>query len=123
MKPHRTAGAGGPVGWIKVLGLILDRAAGEVSADQEKMLSLAQRNVEGFTRLMSDLLDLSKVEAGKLILNPSPHDLGEIASDERMREAERLGAVGFFQKAADFFAAARLIARALHDFKPHKAVS
>ncbi|MBI3606717.1 MAG: response regulator [Nitrospirae bacterium] len=45
------------------------------------------------------------------------------ASDERMGEAEQLGAVGFFQKAADFSVAARLIDRALHDLKQRKAAS
>lgn len=35
------------------------------------------------------------------------------ASEERMQEAQSLGAVGFFPKAADFSQAATLIARAL----------
>jgi PAS domain S-box-containing protein len=71
-----------PLASVKqAITLVLDKAAGEVTAEQEKMLSLAQRNVERLTRLINDILDLSKIEAEKMVLNRSSHDLGEIVEE------------------------------------------
>jgi PAS domain S-box-containing protein len=71
-----------PLASVKqAITLVLDKAAGEVTAEQEKMLSLAQRNVERLTRLINDILDLSKIEAGKMVLQRAPHDLGEIVEE------------------------------------------
>lgn len=71
-----------PLASIKqALTLILDKTAGAVSPDQEKMLSLAQRNVERLTRLINDILDLLKLEAGKMVLNREPHDLSAMVEE------------------------------------------
>lgn len=71
-----------PLASVKqAITLVLDKAAGEVTAEQEKMLSLAQRNVERLTRLINDILDLSKIEAGKMVLNRAPQDFGEIVEE------------------------------------------
>lgn len=71
-----------PLASVKqAITLVLDKAGGEVTAEQEKMLSLAQRNVERLVRLINDILDLSKIEAGKMVLSRAPHDLGEIVEE------------------------------------------
>ncbi len=71
-----------PLASVKqAISLILDKTAGEVNHEQEKMLSLAKRNVERLTRLINDILDVSKIEAGKMVLNRSPHDLCEIVEE------------------------------------------
>ncbi|MBI3605614.1 MAG: PAS domain S-box protein [Nitrospirae bacterium] len=71
-----------PLASVKqALALILDKSAGAVAPEQEKMLSLAQRNVERLNRLINDILDLSKLEAGKMVLNRDIHDLSEMVEE------------------------------------------
>ncbi|MDO9541155.1 MAG: ATP-binding protein [Kiritimatiellia bacterium] len=59
----------------KNLTVILDKTAGEINNDQQEFLSLAKENVERLTRLINDLLDLSKIEAGKMELKKVRTDL------------------------------------------------
>jgi PAS domain S-box-containing protein len=53
----------------KSLSMILEKEVGEVSPEQEKFLSIAHRNIDRLSRLINDLLDVSKLEAGGMKLN------------------------------------------------------
>src|SRR5262249_57913063 len=50
--------------------LLLDRTDGDLTPEQEKQVTLIRRSAEGLTELVNDLLDLAKVEAGKVTVQP-----------------------------------------------------
>ncbi len=54
------------------LHLLLGKETGEITPEQEKFLSIAQRNISRLARLVNDLLDVAKLEAGQMKLNPIP---------------------------------------------------
>jgi len=59
--------------------LILSGCAGEISADAMDLLEVAHSACDRMIRLINDLLDLSKIEAGQMKLQLSHVDLKEIA--------------------------------------------
>ncbi len=59
---------------------ILDRILGDISAGQERTLHSILRNINRLGRIINDLLDVSKMEAGKLELLEEPFDIIELSS-------------------------------------------
>ena len=58
--------------------LLLDRSDGDLSPEQEKQVVYIQRSAAELSELVNDLLDLAKVEAGKIDVKPrhfEVHDL------------------------------------------------
>jgi signal transduction histidine kinase/ActR/RegA family two-component response regulator len=62
-----------------VLGMAQAMAADQLSAVQRDRLSVVQQSGEALLAILNDILDLSKIEAGKLELEEIPFDLGEVA--------------------------------------------
>jgi len=58
--------------------LLLDRIDGPLSPEHERQVSYIRRSAESLTELVNDLLDLAKVEAGKLDVRPRPFTLLEL---------------------------------------------
>jgi signal transduction histidine kinase/CheY-like chemotaxis protein len=51
--------------------LLLDRSDGELTGEQETQVRFIRRAAQNLTELVDDLLDLAKVEAGKIVVVPS----------------------------------------------------
>lgn len=50
--------------------ILLDRLDGELSSEQEKQVKFIRNSAQSLTDLVNDLLDLAKVEAGKVMIRP-----------------------------------------------------
>ncbi|MFL5733701.1 MAG: ATP-binding protein [Chloroflexia bacterium] len=56
--------------------LILDGDAGEISEDQQDFLGIVKNNTDRLVDLINDLLDVSRIEQGRIDLNREPVDIG-----------------------------------------------
>ena len=65
-------------GYVDVL---LMGAAGAVNENQEHFLNIIKSNTERLNILVNDLLDVSRIESGRVTLSPQALDLREIAED------------------------------------------
>ncbi len=54
------------------LGLLLRGAAGALSDSVRELLEIALRNLERLIRLVDDLLDLSRIESGRVVTRTAP---------------------------------------------------
>jgi len=55
--------------------LLLDGDAGEVTEEQKEFLEIVKSNSDRLVMLVNDLLDVSRIEAGRINLRPQPVDL------------------------------------------------
>ena len=69
------------------LGLLAGGAAGELSRAAKKMIDIAYKNSERLTRLVNDILDIERIEGGKLAFQLASLDLTSLV--EQSLEANR----------------------------------
>jgi PAS domain S-box-containing protein len=60
------------------LGLLLAGAAGPVDGPQQELLEVAHNNVDRLIRLINDILDISRLESGRLELRTRPVQIDEL---------------------------------------------
>ena len=69
------------------LNMLLDGLVGEIDEEAHDVLAIITKNVEWLTRLVCDLLDLSRIENGKMVLHKTlddmPDAINEIADRTR----------------------------------------
>lgn len=58
--------------------LLLDRMDGELTDEQEKQVRFIRQSGEGLLELVNDLLDLAKIEAGKIDIHPNEFEVSEL---------------------------------------------
>ncbi len=61
--------------------LLYAGAVGPVNDEQERFLAIIRNNADRLTALINDLLDISRVETGRLRFEPQPTQIGEVISD------------------------------------------
>lgn len=62
------------------LGLLSGGAAGELPERAGRLISIAESNSKRLVRLINDLLDMEKIQSGKMTFELAPVDLGEVAA-------------------------------------------
>jgi signal transduction histidine kinase/CheY-like chemotaxis protein len=68
-----------PLNSIAALSQILiDRLDGDLTAEQEKQIRFIKNSAQDLTDLVNDLLDLAKVEAGKVTIRPANFDVSTL---------------------------------------------
>lgn len=73
------------------LSMVLEGDAGDVTDAQKKMLNQAFVSSQRMVYLISDLLNLSRLNTGKFVIDPSPVDLRDIVAAEidQLRETAK----------------------------------
>jgi PAS domain S-box-containing protein len=72
-------------GYVDVLVM---GAAGALNENQVHFLEIVRNNIDRLNILVGDLLDVSRMESGRVTLNPQPVDLREVA-EEVIQEVKR----------------------------------
>jgi signal transduction histidine kinase/CheY-like chemotaxis protein len=70
-----------PLSSIRALSkVLLERVDGELSAEQERQVNYILRSAETLAELVDDLLDLAKIEAGKIEIRAAAFDVADVFS-------------------------------------------
>ena len=79
------------------IAIVLDGTAGAIGDEQKEFLEVAKRNVDRLARLINDILDFQKLEAGKIEFHRQENDINEL-----VREVKKGMAPLAKQKGLDF---------------------
>lgn len=66
---------------IGYVDLMLDEETGRLNEEQGQYLGVIERNAERLSRLINDILDISRIEAGRIELAMAPLDVIEIVKE------------------------------------------
>jgi signal transduction histidine kinase/CheY-like chemotaxis protein len=65
---------------LALSGLLLERADGELTSEQDKQVGFIRKGAETLLELVNDLLDLAKIEAGKIEVQPVDFEVSDLFS-------------------------------------------
>jgi signal transduction histidine kinase/CheY-like chemotaxis protein len=68
---------------LSISRILLDRLDGDLTPEQEKQVGFVRKSAETLSELVNDLLDLAKMEAGKLIVRPGEFTAASLFSGLR----------------------------------------
>lgn len=63
---------------ISLSHILLDQMDGALNIEQEKQVTLIQKSAADLSELVNDLLDLAKVEAGKIVVHPNEFEIDDL---------------------------------------------
>lgn len=63
---------------ISLSGMLMDRSDGDLTSEQEKQVNFIRKAANSLSELVNDLLDLAKVEAGKIVVHPNSFEVAEL---------------------------------------------
>jgi signal transduction histidine kinase len=63
------------------IAIILNGEAGKIKDKQRKFLDIIRRNIDRLTRLIDDVLDFQKIEAGKTKFDMQENDINEVVKE------------------------------------------
>ncbi len=65
---------------LALSGLLLERADGELTSEQDKQVGFIRKGAETLLELVNDLLDLARIEAGKVEVQPVDFEVSNLFS-------------------------------------------
>ncbi|MCA1961897.1 MAG: response regulator [Desulfomonile sp.] len=63
---------------LSLCQILLARVDGDLTSEQEKQIGYIKKSADDLSNLVNDLLDLAKIEAGKIEVHPSEVDIGDL---------------------------------------------
>ena len=63
---------------ISIAGILLERMDGDLTDEQDKQISFIQGSARELSAMVNDVLDLAKVEAGKVVIRPRRFEINEM---------------------------------------------
>ena len=70
-----------PIGaMLSIARLLMDRVDGPLTPEQEKQVQFIQQNASEFAEMVDDLLDLAKIEAGRVEISPGWFEMVDLFS-------------------------------------------
>ena len=76
------------------IDLLLDEIPGRIDEKQRQVLDTSRRNIERLGRIINDLLDISKIEAGKMAIHRQAVDLASLIAQSMAPLRRRADAKG-----------------------------
>src|SRR5581483_8938042 len=65
---------------VSLARMLLDRLDGDLTSEQMKQVRFIESSARDLQEMVNDLLDLAKVEAGKVRIRPKPFEVHELFS-------------------------------------------